>query len=77
MVEANPEENKTVDNQQPTDTQGQENDLTWIANFDLDQLMANQADDAEADLNELKRFVQLVTRSKQCVTALGQAWDAR
>ena len=57
MVEANPEENKTVDNQQPTDTQGQESDLTWIANFDLDQLMANQADDAEADLNELKRFV--------------------
>ena len=57
MVEANPEENKTVDNQQPTDTQGQENNLTWIANFDLDQLMANQADDAEVDLNELKRFV--------------------
>ena len=57
MVEANPEENKTVDNQQPTDNQGQESDLTWIANFDLDQLMANQADDAEADLNELKRFV--------------------
>ena len=41
MVEANPEENKTVDNQQPTDNQGQESDLTWIANFDLDQLMAN------------------------------------
>ena len=57
MVEANPEETKTVDNQQPTDTQVQENDLTWIANYDLDQLMANQADDAEADLNELKRFV--------------------
>ena len=39
--------------------------------------MADQAENADVDFDDLQAFVEIVTRDQQAVVALRASWDAR
>ena len=49
----------------------------WASSFNLERTMADHTDNASLDLDEVIAFVELITRDRQALNALGGNWDAR
>ena len=54
-----------------------ESNKFWASSFNLENTMADHADAANLDFDEVMAFVEVITLDRDALCALGNHWDAR